>query len=66
MRKFNLFYFGSDALRSIGEEQIVIHRFDGEGDGAINTNLITIVDVEVLDDVVALGESEAIGAPAAC
>ena len=62
LRTFNFLHCGSDALLSIGEEQIVTHLIDGEVDGGINPNLIAIVDGEVFDGVAAFGESEAIGA----
>ena len=62
LRTFNFLHCGSDALLSIGEEQIVTHLIDAEVDGGFDQELIAIVDGEVLDAVAAFGESEAIGA----
>ena len=56
---------GADVFVGVGEQEVVAELFDSEGDGGIDQELIVVVDGEVVDGVVAFGESETISTVAA-
>ena len=59
---FNALEDGVDAVVDVGEQQVAADLFDAEVDALVHHDLIAIFDGEVVDGVIALGETEAISA----